>query len=253
MRIAEYEILDEIGRGDTGVVYHVSDSMGQEFALKIALDNEPFHLMQMKQEAEVLKWLNHPAAPKFVAAFEHEGKNCVLLEYIKGRDFDTILRERTIAFSESEILSWALSLAELLQQIHEAQHIYAYLAPSHIVLSEAGQLYLIDYGKTFAYQPDSSYPALGLAGYSPPEQYVGKQEPRSDVYSLGVFMYHLATLRDPRISHAAFLFHVMPPRSINPSLSIGFERLVLKALEHKASERFESIAAMKAAILACGA
>ena len=250
MRIGDYEIIEEIGRGDTGIVYQ-AERAGERFMLKTAMDDAPFRQAQMKQEAKVLSWLKHPAVPKLYDYFEYEGKACVLLDYIKGRDFDTVLQERTEAFPEAQILRWGLSLAEVLQQIHDAQHIYAYLAPSHIILSEAGEIFLIDFGKTLPYYPNAQYPAIALAGYSPPEQYIGKQEPRSDVYSLAVFMYQLASLRDPRHSHAAFLFHVLPPRSLNPKLSQGFEALLLKALEHKASERFESIAALKAAILDC--
>lgn len=250
MEIGAYQVISEFGRGDTGVVYHVRDEQGQDFALKMALDTAAFRLEQMQQEAQVLTWLKHPAVPQAYAMFEHEGKPCLLMEYIKGESFDNLLANCKAPFSEAQILAWAQSLAEVLAQIHAHEHIYSYLAPSHVILAETGQIYLMDFGKTLPYPPEKAYPALGLAGYSPPEQYVGKQEPRSDVFGLGVFMYQLATLRDPRLSHAAFLFHVLPPRELNPALSPLFESLILKALEHKASERFPSMAAFLAEISA---
>jgi hypothetical protein len=84
------------------------------------------------------------------------------------------------------------------------------------------------------YVPDAKLPALGLAGYSAPEQYVGRADFRSDVFGLGVWLYQLTTGRDPRAPHAAFLFHVMPPRVLNPALSPAFEEVILQAVEHKA-------------------
>jgi hypothetical protein len=62
----------------------------------------------------------------------------------------------------------------------------------------------------------------------------------------------LATLRDPRLSHAAFLFHVLPPRALNPKLSLQFEALVLKALEHKAVDRFLNMGEMLTTLHNCG-
>ena len=252
MRINGYELGEEIGRGDTAAVYHALDAQGREVALKISLDDDPFRIRQMKQEADVLAWLKDDAVPECYDYFEHEGKACLVLELIQGQAFDLLLQMQKEAFAEHDVIHWALHLTNALDKLHShaIPHIYSFLAPAHVMLANSGQVYLLDYGKVLAYHPDTQYPALGLAGYSPPEQYVGKPEPRSDIFSLGVFLYELTTRRDPRISHAAFLFHVMPPRSINPNLSPEFERIVLKAVEHKASERFATVADMHAALLA---
>jgi serine/threonine protein kinase len=252
MRIKGYELQEELGRGDTAVVYRAMDEKGQDFALKISLDGEAFRIGQMKQEAEVLSWLKDEAVPRCYESFDYEDKACVVMDYIRGQAFDSLLQSRKEVFTETEVIQWGLILCDVLNKIHrhDVPHIYAFLAPSHVILSDSGKLYLLDYGKVLSYEPNKQYPALGLAGYSPPEQYVGKQEPRSDVFSLGVFLYELTTRRDPRISHAAFLFHVLPPRSLNPALSADFEALVLKAVEHKAQDRFSSIAEMRDALLA---
>jgi serine/threonine protein kinase len=250
MRIRGYELQEELGRGDTAVVYRAIDEKGQDFALKISLDGEAFRIGQMKQEAEVLAWLKDAAVPRCYESFDYEDKACVVLDYIRGQAFDSLLQSRKEVFAEKEVIQWGLILCDVLNKIHRHAHIYSFLAPSHVMLSDSGKLYLLDYGKVLSYEPNKQYPALGLAGYSAPEQYVGKQEPRSDVFSLGVFLYELTTRRDPRISHAAFLFHVLPPRSLNPALSEAFETLVLKAVEHKAQDRFSSIAEMRDALLA---
>jgi eukaryotic-like serine/threonine-protein kinase len=252
MQINGYQLAEEIGRGDTAVVYHAMDSQGRDVALKVSLDDDPFRIRQMKQEAHVLAWLKDDAVPQYYDYFEFEDKACLVLELIRGHAFDMLLQMQKEAFAERTVIHWALHLSQVLHKLHthETPHIYSFLAPAHVMLANSGQIYLLDYGKVLAYHPDTQYPALGLAGYSPPEQYVGKPEPRSDIFSLGVLLYEITTRRDPRISHAAFLFHVMPPRSLNPALSPEFERIVLKAVEHKASDRFATMAEMREELLA---
>jgi serine/threonine-protein kinase len=253
MLINNYQVEEEIGRGHTAVVYRASDPYGHIVALKMSLDHDADRLRQMKQEAQVLSWLKCDGVPQCYDYFEFEGQRCVVLELVSGKDFNDLIQKRKSPFSEAQAIQWGIRIADILDKIHThtIPHIYSFLAPDHILLSESGELYLIDYGKVVPYTPDAEYPAIGTAGYSAPEQYVGRPEPRGDVFSLGVFLYHITTGRDPRLPHAAFLFHVMPPRAINPELSPEFERIVLQAVEHKASDRFETIAAMREALLTC--
>ena len=120
------------------------------------------------------------------------------------------------------------------------------LKPSKIMIDQSGQAYVIDYDITEP--PGQNLPRVGTNGYSPPEQYAGHSDVRSDVYALGATMYHLLA-RDPRAT--AFLFHVLPPRLYNPALSPKLEEVILKAVAHEAKHRFEDIAAMRRALLAC--
>ncbi len=253
MLINNYQVKEEIGRGHTAVVYRAFDPHGHTVALKMSLDHDPDRLRQMKQEAQVLAWLKCDGVPRCYDYFEFEQQRCVVLELVSGKNFEALMQKRKSPFSEAQAIQLGIRLADILDQIHThpIPHIYFSLGPDHILLSESGQLYLVDYGKVFPYTPKTKYPAIGVAGYSAPEQYVGRPEPRGDIFSLGVFLYHITTMRDPRLPHAAFLFHVMPPRAINPELSPEFERIVLLAVEHKASDRFATSAAMREALLAC--
>ncbi|MCB0164995.1 MAG: serine/threonine protein kinase [Anaerolineae bacterium] len=255
MLINNYQVEEEIGRGITAVVYRATNPQGQVVTLKMSRDNDPDRLRQIKQEAEVLSWLNNEGVPHCYDYFEFEGQGCVTLEFVAGKTFKSLMQEQRPPYSEAQAVQWGIQLADILDRIHThpTPHIYRSLAPHHLLLTESGQLYLIDYGKVEPYKPDALFPAIGFAGYSPPEQYVGRPEPRGDIFSLGVFLYHVTTGRDPHLPHAAFLFHVLPPRAINPQLSPEFERIVLQAVEHKASDRFTSIAAMREALLACSA
>ena len=100
-------------------------------------------------------------------------------------------------------------------------------------------------------QSQAEYDAIGTVGYAPPEQYKGVADVRSDIYALGASLHHLVTGRDPRKPHAAFLFHIYPPRSLNPNVSEAFEAVLLKATEFKVEDRFQSVYEMKQALQAC--
>jgi serine/threonine-protein kinase len=178
----------------------------------------------------------------------------VALEYIDGKNLETVLSEMTTPLDESEAIRWGVSILDVLIRLHNHQPeplIYRHVGPSNLMLDHQNQLYLIDYGKVLPYAEDREYTRIGEIGYSAPEQYLGKPEPRSDLYCLGVLLYHATTLRDPRSPTEAFLFHVIPPRSLNLKLSEAFETVILKAVERKAADRYETAEAMKAALLAC--
>lgn len=251
MEIRGYTIGEEIGRGDTAVVYRAFDPDGNKVALKVALDDGEYRREQMQQEADVLSWLKHEAVPDLYEIFDWDNRLCLSMQLLTGVDFDTVLNERREPFSEAQALQWGIRIAEVICMIHDHDHIYGFIAPSHIMWSTNGDVFLIDFGKVTSYSPGKQFPALGQAGYSPPEQYVGKTEPRSDVFSLGVFLYHLVTLRDPRRSHAAFLFHVVPPTEANSELTSAFEAVILRAVEHKATDRFSSMVEMHDALKRC--
>jgi serine/threonine-protein kinase len=159
----------------------------------------------------------------------------------------------TAPLDEREAIQWGLSICDVLVRLHQQPQplIYRFIGPTNLMLDTQNQLYVIDYGKVVPYFADEEYSRLGEIGYSAPEQYVGKPESRSDIYCLGVLLYHATTLRDPRKPAGAFLFHVIPPRSLNAALTEVFEAVILKAVEHKAADRYPTAEAMKTALLAC--
>ena len=177
-----------------------------------------------------------------------------MLEYIEGRNGDTFLAELAAPLDEVIAVEWGIQICEVFARLHEHQpqpYIYFSLGPDNLMVNHQQQIYVIDYGKVFPYIDGGDYPRLGTIGYSAPAMYVGKAEPLSDLYGLGVFLYHATTCREPRKPAQAFLFHVNPLRAMNPVLSATFEAVVLKAVEHKASDRYPTAAAMKAALETC--
>jgi serine/threonine-protein kinase len=256
-KIGRYTLKRKLGQGNTADIYLASDSEnGHEIALKVARegDEQADWIAQLRQEMAILSELSGTAIPKFYGYYEADGYHCVVLEYIEGKNLETVLSEMTAPLDEREAIRWGLTICDVLIRLHRHQPaplIYRHIGPTNIMLDDQNQLYLIDYGKVLPYVANHDYSRVGEIGYSAPEQYIGKPEPRSDIFCLGVLLYHATTLRDPRKPAGAFLFHVMPPRSINPALSQAFEAVILKAVEHKVVDRYASAEAMKAALLAC--
>jgi serine/threonine-protein kinase len=257
VKIGRYHIQQKIGQGNTADVYRASSSdSDQTVVLKVARPDERQEewVAQLRQEASILSGFMGTGIPKFYGYFESDGYSYNVLEHIEGHNLDTVLAGMTMPLDERDAIQWGLRICDILVRLHNQQPqplIYRFIGPDNLMLDHKGELYVIDYGKVSPYVPGQDYPRLGEIGYSAPELYVGRPEPRSDIYGLGVLLYHATTQRDPRRPNEAFLFHVNPPRSLNPRLSEAFEIVILKAVEHKAADRYPTAEAMKAALLAC--
>jgi serine/threonine-protein kinase len=256
-KIGDYDLKAKLGEGHTAIVYRARAANGApDVAVKVARDGDEQAdwIAQLRREAAVLSTVSGPAIPKFYGYFETDGCYYNVLEYIEGRNGDTFLAELATPVGEAVAVEWGIQICEVFARLHNHQpqpYLYFSLGPDNLMVNSQQQIYVMDYGKVFPYSEGSDYPRLGTIGYSAPEMYVGRAEPRSDLYGLGVFLYHATTRRDPREPAQAFLFHVNPARGINPRLSAAFEDVVLKAVEHKASDRYPTAEAMKAALETC--
>lgn len=204
----------------------------------------------LRRDVEVMRRLDHPAVPEVYDMVETDDYVFSVVQPVDGQDLLTMVNEaQNHHLSETAVLGWALQLCDLLDYMHSQQPeplILRGLKPSKIMVDQAGQAFVIDFDITEP--PGQNLPKVGTSGYSPPEQYVGHSDVRSDVYALGATLYHLLA-SDPRAT--PFLFHVQPPRLFNQRLSPKLEEVILKAVAHEAKHRFEDIAAMKRALLAC--
>src|SRR5581483_12279276 len=96
-------------------------------------------------------------------------------------------------------------------------------------------------------QPQRRDTMIGTEGYSPPEQYKGFVDPRSDIYALGAMLHQLLTASDPRLE-TPFTFHERPPRLLNPNISQEMEAVIMKCLAYQSDQRWQSAAELHAAL-----
>ena len=261
-----YEIVRKIGGGGMGAVYLARDRNlgGVERAVKEMIQayvDESQHekaVEDFRREAILLSSLEHPAIPTIYDYFVDESENrfYLVMKYISGGDLagrfraapDGLIDERTMT-------EWAIQIADVLDYLHnlETPIVYRDLKPSNIMIDgKNGRVMLVDFGiARWVNKEEKGVTAVGTMGYAPSEQYAGNAEPRSDIYALGATMFHLLTGSDPQNNPLMiFDFTKHPrPRQINPDISVEMEKILIRAVEYNANNRFASAAEMRDRLL----
>lgn len=258
-----YEIIRKIGGGGMGAVYLASDNNlgGVLRAVKemvqthIEEDQQEKAINDFKRESMILSSLDHVSIPTIYDYFydEKESRFYLVMKYISGGDLSARLRSAQEGkIDEKSVCEWAIQIIDVLDYLHNQPStiVYRDLKPSNIMIDgNSGRAMLIDFGiaRSIGQKEEKGVTAVGTMGYAPPELFSGNVEPRSDIYSLGSTIFHLLTGADPQSNPLLiFDFQKNPrPRQINPQLSDQMERLIMKAVQYNADERFRSAAEMR--------
>ncbi|MGB7340223.1 MAG: serine/threonine-protein kinase [Phototrophicaceae bacterium] len=254
--LARYKIEGQLGGGGQGAVYQARDLNFPDSRRLVAIkemhvvtNDDTLRTSTMKtfqREANILATLNHPAIPKIYDFFEKNDRAYLVMEYINGRDLEAIL-SRTKSLPIDKMVEWGIDLCDVLQYLHNHQPepiIFRDMKPANIMIDSLGKVRLIDFGIAKVFVSGLPQTMIGTEGYSAPEQYKGKANPLSDIYSLGATLHHVATRSDPRLE-PPFSFNERPITSFNDDASVQFEQVIMRALEFDPDKRFQSCADMK--------
>ena len=259
-RFGDYELREELGRGGMGVVYRAQQlSLGREVAVKMILrgqlaskaDRERF-----EAEAQAAAKLDHPGIVPVYEVGELEGRPYFSMKNVRGTTLAQLLAEGPLPPREA-----ARMLARVARAIHFAHMrgvLHRDLKPSNILLDEQGEPHVTDFGLakqiTDAASMTKTGAVLGTPAYMAPEQAAGQRGqvgPRSDVYSLGVILYHMLTGRPPfqAASPVDTVLMVLeqdpvPPRMLNPKADRDLEMICLRCLQKPQDLRYASAAAL---------
>lgn len=204
-----------------------------------------------EREANLLATLSHPAIPRIHDYFTHSERSYLILEYIHGKDLESLLDESDDFFIPDEVTGWGIELCDVLQYLHNHQPetiIFRDIKPSNIMINQHNHIVLIDFGIAKHFQSGEKGTMIGTEGYSPPEQYRGEATALADIYALGATLHHLLTRQDPRLE-PPFSFGERPIRKLNPAVSKELEAVINTALQYNPEDRFQSAAEMKNALL----
>lgn len=244
--IEGYEITETIGKGAMSRVYGAKKD-NLSYAIKETIsefsgnEEENLILNSFKREADLLFDINHTGIPKFYKRFEHNGKFYIVMEYIKGKSLEDIIKGSTEPLEEKKVLNYGIQLCEILFYLHTLSPepvIYRDLKPANIIITEGDTVRLIDFGVARRYDPnkDCDTVRLGTPGYAAPEQCrkKGQSIPQSDIYALGVVLHQLLTLYDPSITP----FKLPPIRKLNSNISEQLEWIINKAINLDLRDRY---------------
>lgn len=245
----KYEILKLIGKGGMSRVYLAMDqNLNKQWAVKEIekhkndINNEVM-IQSAMAEANMIKKLDHPSLPRIVDIINKEDFIYVVMDYIEGEPLSNILNKQG-AQPQELVIHWAIELCGVLDYLHRQTPpiIYRDMKPSNIMLQPNGNIKLIDFGIAREYKEESlaDTVSLGTKGYAAPEQFGGKgqTDARTDIYCLGVTLYHLLTGQNP----CEPPYEIYPIRYWNPQLSSGLEYIIQKCTQLNPNDRYQSCA-----------
>jgi serine/threonine-protein kinase len=256
-QIGRYRILDELGRGATGVVYRAQDpAIGRIIAIKtIRLsdftdESERERLRErLFREAQSAGMLSHPNIVTIYDIAEENGLAYIFMECVDGPPLEKVLNDAEAIPSENA-LSILRQTATALDYAHQKGIVHRDIKPANILIHERIHAKITDFGvaKIMSQQMTQSGVMMGTPNYMSPEQVQGHAvDGRADQFSLAVIAYEMLTGEKPFLADQlpALLFRIVredpvPPQRLNPTIGPQVETVLKKALAKNANDRYGS-------------
>ena len=244
----KYKILNKVGQGGMSVVYlAMNEKANKQWAIKEVRKDGVKDFELIKQglivETDMLKKLSHPSLPSIVDVIEDDNTFLIVMDYIQGNPLSKTLEEYG-AQSQENVVEWAKQLCDVLGYLHSRKPpiIYRDMKPANVMLKPDGSITLIDFGTAREHKSKNiaDTTCLGTIGYAAPEQFggMGQTDARTDIYCLGATLYHLVTGMNP----CEPPYEIKPIRQINPALSNGLEKIIMKCTQRDPDARYQSCA-----------
>lgn len=284
-QLGDFNLVREIGRGGMGIVFEAQQaSLARQVAIKV-LPRQPWqdakHLEQFKQEARIAAGLHHTNIVQIYGVGEDEGYHYYAMQLVEGKGLDRLIQWlaslstnttdqgadqigglcRPVFGSPRDVRTYTqtywqgvarvgLQVAEALAYAHEQGIIHRDIKPANLLVDRQGVIWITDFGLARAGQAAGVTQPGSLAGtlrYLAPEQFQGKVDARTDVYSLGVTLYELLTLTPAyeasdhtSLIHAVTQSEPIRPRKVNSRIPKDLETIVMKATASDPQHRYDT-------------
>ena len=250
--INRYEIMMKIGSGGMADVYkakdHVLNRLVAIKVLKQEYSTDATFVKKFRVEAQSAAGLSHPNIVNVYDVGEDNGVYFIVMELVQGITLKNYIDMKG-KLDIREALNISVQIASGLSAAHDNRIIHRDIKPQNIIMSRDGKVKVTDFG--IAKVADSTTvttTAAGTVHYISPEQARGGySDEKSDIYSLGITMYEMVTGRVPfegETNVAVALMHIQsemtPPRQLEPSIPVSFEKIILKCTQKKPERRYAS-------------
>lgn len=253
-----YEIREIIGVGGMAVVYKAYDNIDDRIvAVKILkeefLANEEF-IRRFKNESKAIAVLSHPNIVKVYDVNYGDKIQYIVMECVDGISLEEYIRQQGV-INYKETVFFVTQILRALQHAHDKGIVHRDIKPQNIMLLENGAIKVTDFGIARFSRSETrtmTDSTIGSVHYISPEQARGDiTDDKADIYSVGVMLYEMLTGKlpfesDNTVSVAIMQLQTEPvkPREINPSIPVGLEQIVLKAMQKNVNDRYQSAAEM---------
>ena len=271
--ISHYRIVEQLGAGGMGVVFKAQDSrLERAVALKFLpekLAQDPLALERFRREARAASALNHPGICTIYDIGEQDGRAFIAMEFIDGETLRNHIHGKPLPVEE--VLELGIQIAEALDAAHAEGIIHRDIKPANIFVTKRGRAKVLDFGLAKLVPKgvaiggtdsgdDSTGPTSivgiisGTPSYMSPEQVRGDAlDARTDIFSLGLVLYEMATGRQAfgggtggAIIEAVLTRPPASVRSVNPDIPPALEAVIEKALQKDRDQRYQHAAEMLA-------